>query len=193
MRTIHVHVCGFCAVKRLWCYDLRALYKYVCYYYYYYFKVHQHKAAGRKTRLDIQNYGCNGNLLCYHGVVERNRISCYNFYYCTRGSIDPWVKNKKLKQVRVGSPWVRIFTSYFKLLFWPRYSITGELKIRYAIQQVQKSTWYGPYSSSSFTKLTCIKMALYRWIKTESPLLLLLLLLLLFLTSVGVPEVGDKN
>ena len=36
---------------------------------------HQHKAAGRKTRLDIQNYGCNGNLLCYHGVVERNRIS----------------------------------------------------------------------------------------------------------------------
>ena len=34
------------------------------------------KATGRKkTRLDIQNYGCNGNLLCYHGVVERNRIS----------------------------------------------------------------------------------------------------------------------
>jgi len=23
----------------------------------------------------MQNYGCNGNLLCYHGVVERNRIS----------------------------------------------------------------------------------------------------------------------
>ena len=36
---------------------------------------HQLKATGRKTRLDIQNYGCNGNLLCYyHGVVERNRI-----------------------------------------------------------------------------------------------------------------------
>ena len=29
----------------------------------------------KKTRLDIQNYSCNGNLLCYHGVVERNRIS----------------------------------------------------------------------------------------------------------------------
>jgi len=38
-------------------------------------KAHQHKATGRKTRLDMQNYGCNGNLLCYHGVVERNRIS----------------------------------------------------------------------------------------------------------------------
>jgi len=25
--------------------------------------------------LDMQNYGCNGNLLCYHGVVERNCIS----------------------------------------------------------------------------------------------------------------------
>ena len=24
---------------------------------------HQHKAAGMKSRLDIQNYGCNGNLL----------------------------------------------------------------------------------------------------------------------------------
>ena len=45
------------------------------YYYYYYYLTNQHKAAGRKTRLDIQNYGCNGNLLCYHGVVERNRIS----------------------------------------------------------------------------------------------------------------------
>jgi len=43
--------------------------------FYYFFKAHQHKAAGRKTRLDIQNYGCNGNSLCYHGVVERNRIS----------------------------------------------------------------------------------------------------------------------
>jgi len=28
----------------------------ICFYYYYYFKVHQHKATGRKTRLDIQNY-----------------------------------------------------------------------------------------------------------------------------------------
>jgi len=40
-----------------------------------FFLAHQHKATGRKTRLDIQNYGCSGNLLCYHGVVERNRIS----------------------------------------------------------------------------------------------------------------------
>ena len=40
------------------------------------FKAHKHKAAGTKTRLDIQNYGCSGNLLCYHGVVDRNRISC---------------------------------------------------------------------------------------------------------------------
>jgi len=41
------------------------------------FLAHQHKAAGRKTTLDILNYGCNGNLLCYHGVVERNRISYF--------------------------------------------------------------------------------------------------------------------
>jgi len=40
-----------------------------------FFKAHQRKAAGSKTRLDIQNYGCNGNLLCDYGVVKRNRIS----------------------------------------------------------------------------------------------------------------------
>ena len=45
------------------------------YYYYYYYYANQHKAAGRKIRVDMKNYGCNGNLLCYHGVVERNRIS----------------------------------------------------------------------------------------------------------------------
>ena len=28
-----------------------------------------------KTRLDMQNHGRNGNLLCDHGVVQRNRIS----------------------------------------------------------------------------------------------------------------------
>jgi len=38
---------------------------------------HQRKAAGRKIRLDIQNYGYNGNLLCGNGVVERNRISYF--------------------------------------------------------------------------------------------------------------------
>ena len=55
-----------------------ALYKSVYYYYYYcYYLAHEHKATGRKTRLDIQNYGCNGNLLCYHGVVERTRISSF--------------------------------------------------------------------------------------------------------------------
>ena len=33
------------------------------------------KPQARKIRPDIQNYGSNGNLLCDHGVVERNRIS----------------------------------------------------------------------------------------------------------------------
>ena len=31
---------------------------------------HKHKAARRKTRLDIQNYGCNGNSLSDHCVVQ---------------------------------------------------------------------------------------------------------------------------
>ena len=44
------------------------------YYYYFYFFAYQHKTACRKTRLDTQNYGCNGNLLYDHGVVERNCI-----------------------------------------------------------------------------------------------------------------------
>ena len=41
------------------------------------FYAHQHKATSRKIRLDIQNYGCSRSLLCYHGVVERNRISSF--------------------------------------------------------------------------------------------------------------------
>ena len=41
----------------------------------FFLEAHQHKATGRKTRLDIQNYGCNSKLLCDHGVVESNRIS----------------------------------------------------------------------------------------------------------------------
>ena len=39
------------------------------------FLAHQLKATCRKTRLDTRNYGCYGNLLSDHGVVERNRVS----------------------------------------------------------------------------------------------------------------------
>jgi len=35
-------------------------------------------------------------------------------------------------------------------------------------KKVQKSSWNEPYSTSSFTKQSCSKNALYRWIKTES-------------------------
>jgi len=38
----------------------------------------------------------------------------------------------------------------------------GNENIRYAIEKVQKSSWNEPYSSSSFTKQSCSKMALYR-------------------------------
>jgi len=54
------------------------------------------------------------------------------------------------------------------IFFDSRYSIPEEWK-NYAMQykKVQKSSWNEPYSSS-FTKQSCSKMALYRWIKTES-------------------------
>jgi len=48
------------------------------------FLAHQHKAAGRKTRLDIQNYDCNGNLLCDHSVVERLRKKLHFLF------AEPW-------------------------------------------------------------------------------------------------------
>ena len=55
------------------------------------------------------------------------------------------------------------------LFFRPRYSIAREWKNN-AMQyrKVQKSSWNEPYSSSSFTKQSCSKMALYRWIRMES-------------------------
>jgi len=48
------------------------------------FEAHQHKAAGRKTRLDIQNYGCNGNyflklLLLLFYMKDGNKI--IRFYF----------------------------------------------------------------------------------------------------------------
>jgi len=44
-------------------------------------KIYQHKAAGRKTRLDIQNYGCNGNLLW---LLLLLLLYCYYYYYVHR-------------------------------------------------------------------------------------------------------------
>ena len=61
------------------------------------------------------------------------------------------------------------FCEIIIIIFWPQYSIPREWK-KYAIQykKVQKSSWDEPYSSSSFTKQSCSKMALHRWIGTES-------------------------
>jgi len=58
---------------------------------------------------------------------------------------------------------------YFYCCFLPRYSIPMEWK-NYAMQykKVQKSSWNETYSSSSFTKPSCSKMALYRWITRSS-------------------------
>ena len=44
----------------------------------------------------------------------------------------------------------------------------GMKTLRYAIPKIQKSSWNQPFSSSSFIKQSCSKMALYRWIGTKS-------------------------
>ena len=44
----------------------------------------------------------------------------------------------------------------------------GMKKLRHTIQKVQKSSCNKPYSSSSFKKQSCSKMALYCWIWTVS-------------------------
>jgi len=56
------------------------------YYYYRYFLAHQHKAAGRKTRLDVQNCGCSGNLLWKSNVVSRV-YSVINIYCIIHGRL----------------------------------------------------------------------------------------------------------
>jgi len=88
----------------------------------------------------------------------------------------PHQVNKKncieaLKQDYKLNRWKRKLPSLILLYFWPRYSIPREWKKitlgPYAIQKSTKSSW-NEHSSSSFTKQSCSKMALYRWIKTES-------------------------
>ena len=55
------------------------------------------------------------------------------------------------------------------LFFDPGTQLTRNEKITLCnTKKVQKSSWNEPYSSSSFTKQSCSKMALYRWIRTES-------------------------
>jgi len=56
------------------------------------------------------------------------------------------------------------------LFFDPGTQLTRNEKITLCnTKKVQKSSWTEPYSSSSsFTKQSCSKMALYRWIRTES-------------------------
>jgi len=44
----------------------------------------------------------------------------------------------------------------------PGTQFPGMKKLRYAIQKVQKSSWNEAYSSFSFTKQSCSKMALCR-------------------------------
>jgi len=57
---------------------------------------------------------------------------------------------------------------YYYYFFTLVLNSQGMKKLCYVLQKVQKSNWNEPYSSSSFTKQSCSKMALYRWIRTES-------------------------
>ena len=61
------------------------------------FFAHQHKAAGRKTRQDIQNYGSNVNLLCDHGVVKETA-----FPLC-RAAAHKKAQNKRDKYSKLAS------------------------------------------------------------------------------------------
>ena len=56
---------------------------------------------------------------------------------------------------------------YYYYYFTPILNSQGVKELCYALQKVQKSSWNEPYSSS-FTKQSCSKMALYRWIRSES-------------------------
>ena len=76
---LHVFVCTL--IRRCYCTLLLLLLL---------FLAHQHKAAGRKTRIDIHNYGCNGNLLCDHCVVQSHgkaleKECCFPGVFCDSG------------------------------------------------------------------------------------------------------------
>jgi len=60
-----------------------------------------------KTRLDIQNYGCNGNLLCCHGVVEKTA-----FPLC-RATERRWKRNV----VSLGARFTKYLTTILRLSY----------------------------------------------------------------------------
>ena len=60
---------------------------------------------------------------------------------------------------------------FYFILLTPILNSQGMKKLRYAMQKSTKrklDCWNKPYSSPSFTKQSSSKLALYRWIRTES-------------------------
>ena len=80
------------------------------YYYYYYYLSDQHKTAGRKTRLDIQNYGCSGNLLMQGRLRHIND-----------GANAPWKNRGKVLQELRGE--VRKLFVHFPLSFCSKFPL----------------------------------------------------------------------
>ena len=100
----------------------------------------------------------------YDFSALRLSVSCY---YLKK----TWMYSARVKRYQIAVlDWIlllhKFYYYYYYYFFWPRYSIPEEWK-NYAMQykKVQKSSWNEPYSSSSITKQSCSKMALYHWIK----------------------------
>jgi len=117
------------------------------------------------------SYVCHGNLLCCHGVVERNRISSLQSHgkalekeCCLPGIFgDRGDKPANLLCELNGHLMPFIIIIIIIIIILTLVLNSQGLKKNYAMQyrKVQKSSWNEPYSSS-FTKQSCSKMALGR-------------------------------
>ena len=104
--------------------------------------------------------------------TEPSRVKAWRSALLDLPSMMYSIKNDRIRTVSAistGSPYSDNITYNITGHYYYYYSIPREWK-KYAVQykKVQKSSWNEPYSSSSFTKHLCSKMALYRWIRTES-------------------------
>ena len=120
----------------------------------------KHKRTTWKTK---QNVNCYDREIFYKNAILSTTIGVRN-----KNILWP-IRESNGRQNAVTQVICLLLIWLFFITFLPRYSIPREWK-NYAMQykKVQKSSWNKLYSSSSFTKQSCSKMALYRGIRTES-------------------------
>ena len=131
------------------------------------------------TRCRVFAYGsADANAIPKPSLASfKSRLVLPFWYWVTQAVLEKWLLNgchcsttRRQMPVRWLAATGCVIAPYYYYYYYLTQALSsqGMKKITLCNKKVQKSSWNEPYSSSSFTKQSCSKMALYRWIRTES-------------------------